>query len=157
MSEANVEVVRLANEPHNGENMVPILWDFVEGVTDWSDTDAVVAAFADDPAWQHLHSDIEWDWSALEFFGVARGFFELAVVWRELVEVWESYVYEIREYRDLGDWVLTVNDVRVRGREGIPLEARAAQLWKVRDGKIVIVRVLLSEAQALKAAGLEGG
>src|SRR6516165_1982120 len=108
--------------------MVPILQEFVEGVTDWSDTDAVVAAFADDPAWQHLHSDIEWDWSALEFFGVARGFFELAVVWRELVEVWESYVYEIREYRDLGDWVLTVNDVRVRGREGIPLEARAAQL-----------------------------
>ena len=71
---------------------------FVEGVTDWSDTDAVVAAFADDPAWQHLHSDIEWDWSALEFFGIARGFFELAVVWRELVEVWESYVYEMREY-----------------------------------------------------------
>ena len=155
MSQENVEVVRLANEPHNGENMVPILREFVEGVTDWSDTDAVVAAFADDPAWQHLHSDIEWDWSALEFFGVARGFFELAVVWRELVEVWESYVYEMREYRDLGDWVLTVNDVRVRGREGIPLEARAAQLWKVRDGKIVIVRVLLSEAQALKAAGLE--
>ena len=155
MSRENVEVVRLANEPHNGEDMVPILQEFVEGVTDWSDTDAVVAAFADDPAWQHLHSDIEWDWSALEFFGVARGFFELAVVWRELVEVWESYVYEIREYRDLGDWVLTVNDVRVRGREGIPLEARAAQLWKVRDGKIVIVRVLLSEAQALKAVGLE--
>ena len=98
MSEANVEVVRLANEQHNGENMVPILREFVEGVTDWSDTDAVVAAFADDPAWQHLHSDIEWDWSALEFFGVARGFFELAVVWRELVEVWESYVYEMREY-----------------------------------------------------------
>ena len=150
-----MEVVRLANEPHNGENMVPILRDFVEGVTDWSDTDAVVAAFADDPAWQHLHSDIEWDWSALEFFGVARGFFELAVVWRELVEVWESYVYEMREYRDLGDWVLTVNDLRLRGREGLPLEARAAQLWKVRDGRIAIVRVFLSEAQALKAASLE--
>ena len=72
-----------------------------------------------------------------------------------MVEVWESYVYEMREYRDLGDWVLTVNDVRVRGREGIPLEARHAQLWKVQDGRIVIVRVLLSEAQALKAAGLE--
>ena len=154
MSRENVEVVRLANEPHNGENMVPILREFVEGVTDWSDTDAVVTALADDPAWQHLHSDIEWDWSALEFFGVARGFFELAVVWRELVEVWESYVYEMREYRDLGDWVLTVNDVRVRGREGIPLEARAAQLWKVRDGRIVIVRVFRSEAQALKAVGL---
>ena len=67
----------------------------------------------------------------------------------------ESYVYEMREYRDLGDWVLTVNDLRLRGREGLPLEARAAQLWKVRDGRIAIVRVFLSEAQALKAASLE--
>jgi ketosteroid isomerase-like protein len=155
MSEENVEVVRLANEPHNGEDMVPIIREVVDGL-DWSDTDAVVAALADDPAWQHLHPDIEWDWSALEFFGVARGFYELAVVWRELVEVWESYVYEMREYRDLGDWVLTVFDARVRGREGIPLETRAAQLWKVRDGKVVIVRVFLSEAQALEAVGLKG-
>ena len=35
MSRENVEVVRLANEPHNGEDMVPILQEFVEGVTDY--------------------------------------------------------------------------------------------------------------------------
>jgi ketosteroid isomerase-like protein len=155
MSEENVEVVRRANEPRNGEDMVPIVREFVEGVTDWSDTDAVVAALADDPAHQHLHPDIEWDWSAMGLFGVSRGFYEYAVVWREWVELWESYVYEVREYRDLGDWVLTVFDARVRGRDGIPLETRPAQLWKVRAGKIVIVRVFLSEAQALEAVALE--
>ena len=153
MSQQAVEVVRLANEPHNGEDMVPILRELVEGITDWSDTDAVVAAFANDPDLRPMHPEVEWDASALGFFGVAHGFYELAVFWRELVEVWQSYVYEMREYRDLGDWVLTINDLRVRGREGT-FEARAAQLWKVRDGKIVIVRVFLSETEALKAVGL---
>jgi hypothetical protein len=62
----------------------------------------------------------------------------------------------MREYRDLGDWVLTVHDVRARGRGGIPVEIRAAaQLWKVHDGKIAVVRVFGSSDDALKAVGLE--
>jgi hypothetical protein len=154
VSQENVEVVRLANEPHNGEDMVPIIRGVVEGIADWSDTDAVVAAVASDPNVRPMHPEVEWDASALEFFGVAHGLYEFAVFWRELVEVWESYVYEMREYRDLGDWVLTVNDARVRGREGILVEARGFQIWKVRDGKIVIVRLCRSEAEALKAVGL---
>jgi hypothetical protein len=154
MSKEAVEVVRLSTEPHNGEDMVPIIREVVEGL-DWSDTDSVVAAIADDPDVRPIHPEIEWDASALGFFGVAHGFYGLAVFWKELVEVWESYVYEMREYRDLGGWVLTVNDARVRGREGIPLEIRAFQLWQVRDGKVVIVRLFTSEAEALKAVGLE--
>src|SRR5438874_12526667 len=121
MSQEDVEVVRLANEPHNGEDMVPIIREDVEGIADWSDTDAVVAAVASDPNVRPMHPEVEWDASALGLFGVAHGLYELAVFWREWVEVWESYVYEMREYRDLGDWVLTINDARVQGREGIPL------------------------------------
>ena len=155
MSQENVELVRSANEPHNGEDMVPIIREFVEGVTDWSDTDAVVASLATDPNIRPMHPEVEWDASAFAFAGLAHGLYELAVFWREWVEVWESYVYEMREYRDLGDWVLTINDARVQGREGIPLETHAAQLWKVRDGMIVIVRLCRSEAEALKAVGLE--
>ena|SRR2546421_7993385 len=153
MSEEAVEVVRLANEPHNGEDMVPVRREFVNGVADWSNTDAVVAAIAEDPNVRPMHPEVEWDASGLGFFGIAHGLYGLAVFSRELVEVWQSYVYEMREYRDLGDWVLTINDLRVRGHGGT-FEARAAQLWKVRDGKIVIVRVFLSEAEALKALGL---
>src|SRR2546427_158916 len=41
MSRENVEVVRLANEPHNGEDMGPILRQFVEGLHDWAGTEAV--------------------------------------------------------------------------------------------------------------------
>ena len=154
MSQENVEVVRFANEPHNGEDLVPLMRELVEGIADWSDTDAVVASLATDPNIRPMHPEVEWDASAFAFAGVAHGLYELAVFWRELVEVWESYVYEMREYRDLGDWVLTVNDARARGRGGIAVEGRGFQIWKVRDGKIVIVRLFRSEADALEVVGL---
>jgi len=156
MSQANVEIVRLSTEPHNGEDMVPIIREFVDGITDWSDTDAVVAAAASDPMVRPMHPDVEWDASAIGvFFGVAHGLYGLALFWKDWVETWERYVYEMREYRDLGDWVLTINDARARGRGGIPVEAPVFQTWKVRDDKIVIVRLFGSEAEALKAVGLE--
>ena len=155
MSHENVEIVRLATEPHNGEDMVPIVREIVEEIADWSDADAVVAAVANDPDVRPMHPEIEWDASALGLFGVAHGLYGLAVFWREWVEVWETYIYEMREYRDLGDWVLTINDARVRGHEGMPVAMRVFQTWKVRDGKIAIVRAFLSEAQALKAVGIE--
>ena len=155
MSQENVEIVRSANEPHNGEDMVPIIREFVEGITEWADTDAVVAAAATDPMVRPMHPDVEWDASAIGVFGVGHGLYGLALFWNEWVEMWESYVYEMREYRDLGDWVLTVNDARARGRGGIPVETPVFQIWKVRDGKIVIVRLFGSEAEALKAVGLE--
>jgi hypothetical protein len=156
VSERNLEIVRLANEPRNGEDMVPLIRQSVEHIADWSDTDAVLAVFANDPDVRQMHPDLEWDASALGPFDVAHGLYGMAVFWREWVEVWESYVYEMREYRDLGDWVLTVHDVRARGRGGIPVEIRAAaQLWKVRDGKIAVVRVFGSASDALKAVGLE--
>ena len=149
-----MEIVRLATEPHNGEDMVPTIRETVEGIANWADTHAVVAAIANDPMVLPMHPEIEWDASALGLFGVAHGLYGLAVFWRDWVETWESYIYEMREYRDLGDWVLTINDARARGRGGIPVEAPVFQIWKVRHDKIVIVRLFGSEAEALKAVGL---
>jgi len=37
----------------------------------------------------------------------------------------------------------------------VPVEMQVFQTWKVRGGKIVTVRLFLSEAEALKAVGLE--
>jgi len=150
-----VEIVRLATEPHEGEDMVPVMRDGLGGIVDWSDTDAVVAAMAQDPNVRPMHPDVEWDASAIGVFGVAHGLYGLALFWREWVELWESYVYEMSEYRDLGDWVLTINDAKTRGRGGIPVDTPVFQLWEVRDGKIVTVRLFGSEAEALKAVGLE--
>jgi hypothetical protein len=154
MSQENVEIVRLANAPHNGEDMVPVIREFVEGIVDWSDTDAVVAAMATQPNARHLHPEVEWDTSGQGVLGVAHGLYEVATGWREWVELWESYIYEMRKYEDLGDWVLTVNGTRARGRGDISVEMQSFQVWQVRDGKIVIVRTFLSEAEALRAVGL---
>src|SRR3989440_12732051 len=135
--------------------MVPVMRDGLGGIVDGSDTDAVVAAMAEDPNVRPMHPDVEWDASAIGVFGVAHGLYGLALFWREWVELWESYVYEMREYRDLGDWVLTIHDARARGRGGIPVETRAVQLWQLGDGKIVTVRLFGSEVEALKAGGLQ--
>ena len=104
---------------------------------------------------ENKRSKVEWDTSGQGVLGVAHGLYEVATGWREWVELWESYIYEMREYQDLGDWVLTVNDTRARGRGDIPVEMQSFQVWQVRDGKIVTVRTFLSEADALKAVGLE--
>ena len=75
---------------------------------------------------------------------------ELALWWADLVEVWESYVYRVLEYRDLGDWVLTPTAFEARGRGGIEVEGRNFQIWQVRDGKIAVLRAFLTEQEALE-------
>jgi hypothetical protein len=85
---------------------------------------------------------------------VPHGARELALWWAEWVGVWESYVYRMLEYRDLGDWVFTPTAFKGRGRGGIAVEARVFQMWQVRDGKIAVLRAFLTEQEALEAAGL---
>jgi hypothetical protein len=117
--------------------------------------EAVLAEWRDDPGWQYGHPEIEWDVRATGAFGtVAHGPREVALWWADWVEAWDSYVYRISEYRDLGDWVLTPTDVKARGRGGIPVEMRVFQLWQVRDGKVAALRAFLSEREALEAVGL---
>jgi hypothetical protein len=68
--------------------------------------------------------------------------------------MWESYVHSVVEYRDLGDWVLVSMDVRARGLMGVPVETRAFQIYQVREGKVVVIRVFRTERKALEAAEL---
>jgi uncharacterized protein len=154
MSHENVEIVRRAIEPYEGEDLVPALRELVERV-EWWDAEAVAAAMAQDPRGRHLHPEIEWDVSSAGAFGgVSHGYYELGAYWSQWVEMCESYVYRVREYRDLGDWLLTCTDVRARTRGGSTVEAESFQLWRVRDGKVSVMRSFLSEDEALEAAGL---
>ena len=63
MSEENVEVVRRFYAPIQGENLVPRMQEAVERVGPDPQTEAVVDFWAEDPAWQHVHPDVEWDTS----------------------------------------------------------------------------------------------
>jgi ketosteroid isomerase-like protein len=153
MSQADVEVVRRISEPYDGQDLVPVMREGVERLSPEYKPDAILAAWADDPAYQWMHQDIEWDASATGMSATAHGPRELALWWADWVEAWESYIYRQLEYRDLGDWVLVPADVRARGRGGIAVEMRTFQLYQVREGKVAVYRAFLSEQEALEAAG----
>jgi ketosteroid isomerase-like protein len=153
----NVEVVRQFYASLEGENLVPRMREAVDRLGPDPQTEAVVAFWAEDPAWQHVHPDVEWDFSGTGGTPAARGVKEVGALWAEWLEVWESYLFRPTEYRDLGDWVLVETEARAqgaRGRGGIPVEMRVFELYRVRDGKIVVYRSFFSEQEALEAAGL---
>jgi ketosteroid isomerase-like protein len=155
MSEENVEVVRRFNEGYDGEDVIPALRAAVERFVPEPDRATVLAAWADDPSWRHVHPEIDWDVSGAGAFGTAvKGPVEVAAWWVDWLETWESYVYRVVEYRALGDWVLVPSDVSARGRTGIPVEMRIFQIFSVRDGKVDACRVFLTEPEALEAAAL---
>ena len=152
MSQENVEVVRRATQSRDGEDLVPWIREFVASV-DWADRDAVAAAVAKETQGRYLHPDVEWT-VAEPMDDVFRGLYGVARYWADWAADWESYVYRVKDYRDLGDWVLTLADVKAVGRGGIRVEMRSFQIWQVRDGKVTVQRTFLSEAEALEAAGL---
>src|SRR2546421_13080661 len=97
--------------------MVPIMRQFIESVPDWSDSDAVAAAITNDPNVRPMNPEVEWDATGLGMFGVvAHGLYGLALFWREWVAAGESYVYEMREYGDIGAWGMRGGDARARVR-----------------------------------------
>jgi ketosteroid isomerase-like protein len=68
-------------------------------------------------------------------------------------ETWETSINEIHTLSD--DLLLGVGSVHVRGRgSGIEFDQPAAGLVDFREGRVLRVRIYLSQAEALKAVGL---
>jgi ketosteroid isomerase-like protein len=154
MSADDVEIVRRFLVSYESGDMVPRMREFVERVGPDFQPDAVLAEWAQDPVFQHIHPDIEWDARASGLSATARGQGELALWWVGVLEMWESYVVRVAEYRDLGDWVLVLADTQARGREGIVVERRLSQLHQAREGKVAVFRSFRTEQEALEAVGL---
>ena len=153
MSREDVEVVRRWVPPGDTD-LVPWVREFVARLGPDFQREAVLAYYADDPVLQHIHPDIEWDASFGALSAVARGARELALWMSDWMEMWQSYVHCVVEYRDLGDWILVPVDVRARGLTGVPVEMRVFQILQVRDSKVAVFRSFRTEQKALEAAGL---
>ncbi|HEY7630912.1 MAG TPA: hypothetical protein VH817_09435 [Thermoleophilaceae bacterium] len=153
MSAEDVEVVRAVNEPWDGLDVAAALHEQLAAI-DLEDRPAVLASMrallANSPSWRHIHPEVVWD--AGPMFGVARGLDEFALFWPEWAGMWESYVPRMLEYRDLGGWIYVPAEVVARGRGGIPVDMKIFQLFRVRDGKVAMMRAFLSEKAALAAA-----
>jgi ketosteroid isomerase-like protein len=109
--------------------------------------------------------EIEWDVSELSpgeheepiwMRGVFRGHDAVRRWLREWVTSWEVTDYEHEQLIDAGDEVVHFLRQHVRGRaSGIEFEFPPyAQVWTLREGKIVGMKLYWNRQQALEAVGL---
>ena len=86
---------------------------------------------------------------------VYRGHSEMRHYLNELFESFSEVLVEDREFRDLGDRVLVLYRLCVQGRDSdLEIDQPGAALYELRDGKILWAASYLSQADALKAAGV---
>jgi ketosteroid isomerase-like protein len=134
MSQENVDIVRRSHEALNR-----------------GDVDGALA---------DVHPDAEADWS--ESRSAEGGMIEEVIRGRETLRAriqdafdhWEVSwdQQELLEVSD--DQVLSIASVRFRGRDGIELGDRGAQLWTFAGGKVVHLRFFPSKERALESLGL---
>jgi ketosteroid isomerase-like protein len=137
MSRENVEVVRRAWKAYSDRG--------IEAALDYFAEDCVLEDFPELP-----------DRATYEG---RKGFLDRN---RQFADTWGDWVIEPVEFIDAGDVdagdgvVVAVTEMHGSGRgSGVPMDAPAAFVYEVRDGKIVRDRAFSSRSQALEAAGLE--
>ena len=88
---------------------------------------------------------------------VYRGYEQVASGFASVWETWDRFQFEENEIRDLGDSVLWLGHVKMRGSASqVELDQEFAVHGLVRDGKFIRVLTFLSCQEALKAVGLSG-
>ena len=102
--------------------------------------------------------EIEWDASGAglpDIDGIYRGKGAVRGFWREWLAAWETIEFDY-ELLDAGDRVVMLLDQRMRGRyTGIEMPiGKYAQVARFRNGLMVHWKLYMSQAEALKAAGL---
>jgi len=98
--------------------------------------------------------DFELDMSRA--IGIDRGVYSLDQMRRlteELIEAWET-IQVGAEYIDAGEHVVMPFMNRLRGRDGIEVQARGTWLCTIRDGLIVRICLYQEVQEAVEAAGL---
>jgi ketosteroid isomerase-like protein len=115
---------------------------------------AVVGAFnrADfGTAMEMCTPDVEFDWSRRLLDGeIVQGRDNVRQFMEQAMEIFDEIRIDEEEMIDLGDEVLMVGNGRFKGRaSGLDVEARAANLWAVRAGKVARFRFYQSKEDAL--------
>jgi ketosteroid isomerase-like protein len=111
-----------------------------------------------------VDEEIEWDASRLsemipDLAGVYHGHKGVRTYWRDWFEAWDELEFEVDDVRDAGDDVVVLlRNQRQRGRHTqIWTELPPyAQVFTLRDGRLVRWRTFPTQESALEAVGLEG-
>ena len=96
----------------------------------------------------------DWSNSLAPYRGIYRGKEEIARGWREnLLATFEGVRIEAVRIEPLAEGRIVVGSrLRARGREGIEVDARGGQLWRLRDGIVISITLFQSFEDALAAA-----
>ena len=143
MSQENVEIVRGVMEAYRNPELM-----------------ALLASGDLDLGW--VDPEIEWDASRLDemipdLAEVYWGHEGVRTYWRRWFEAWRDLEFEIQDVRDAGDDVMVlIRNQRQWGRHtgistGLP---PYAQVFTLRDGKLVRWRTFPDQESAFKAVGL---
>ena len=131
MSQENVEIVR-------------------EGIEAWNQRDA-------DLWLRNAAPDVEWmpaGPAAVEGT-VYRGHDEVASGFTEVWQTWDVFHFEETQVRDLGDSVLWLGRVKMRGGASqVDLDQEFAVHTRLHDGQVMTVHTFLTWREALEAVGL---
>lgn len=77
--------------------------------------------------------------------------------WHAFRAIWEDIEVKVERMEDLGDRVLTLGHFHGHGSgSGAEINAEAAWLYTLRDGRVVHLRSFTTWNEALDAAGLRG-
>jgi ketosteroid isomerase-like protein len=96
---------------------------------------------------------LDWSDSRSPYSTVFRGHAEIRTMWEEWSEVWEEWTPRITDAIEVDpETVLLETHVQARGRgSGVPVVARGATIWRLRDGKVVHGKLFQSKDEALDA------
>jgi ketosteroid isomerase-like protein len=131
-----------------------------------SNLDLVRSIFAD---WERgdfgsaewAHGDVECVFAGVPDPGIWTGLSGMADGMRSWISAWSEFRVEADEYRELdSERVLVLSHVIARGKtsglELAPIPGRAANVFRVRDGKVTKLVIYLDRERALTDLGLEG-
>jgi ketosteroid isomerase-like protein len=101
-----------------------------------------------------LDPEIELDFSRRVFNpAVYHGHEGVDKLREDVAEVWDDWITEPEQLIDAGDNVVACVRTRGRGRgSGVEVESRHANLFEVRDGKVVLYRFYRNRDEAMRAA-----
>jgi ketosteroid isomerase-like protein len=86
---------------------------------------------------------------------VYRGYEEVASGLESVWQTWDEVFFEESEVRDLGEAVLWLGRINLRGAtSGVELDQEFAIRFVLRDGKLMTVQAFLGWPAALEAVGL---
>jgi ketosteroid isomerase-like protein len=74
---------------------------------------------------------------------------------REWLEAWDDWELTVEELRDAGEHVVAIMSQRGRSKTmGLPVDMSFAQVFTLRDRRLVRMRMYADPSDALEAAGL---